>query len=543
MKKILLTLCFALVGLTNLWAGNFQVKIGGKYVTSDNYTNITAANGFTAVKSGTVTYDTLTYTLTLSNAVIEAESGMAIELTLTTTEYKIVLAEGTTNTVTTLASGNALRTRAPLTIEGGGAVTFNSASHNGIHMNYRGTSSYTLTIRNCTVTTIGKLCGIVGNDYGTLAIDNATLKATGTETASIEGVGNLTLTGGVSIKQPAGAEWNETEHAICMAGETAHVTSEVVITNADPMTVNDNMKLNATRYDVNKDGKFTLADLTLAASALNGKANFPITSLTLSHPTLRVAKGGASMLRVNVAPDNADYKALSWTTSNKYIADPDAVTSRVNICGHREGTCTITVTPAYGSDVSATCEVTVVDPLFFDNGPGYVDLGLPSGTLWATCNVGATSPEEVGYYFAQGETTPKAAYTASNYAYDHTEFEAAGEPFISWYYDAAQVYWGTHWRMPTNAQLTELLSSGYTTKTTTTLNGKKGYLITSKMDGYTDRSIFLPFTGYMAGSNNYSASTYPFLWSRNYGCHWDVVLTSEPSRTYYGGCIRPVWQR
>jgi hypothetical protein len=84
------------------------------------------------------------------------------------------------------------------------------------------------------------------------------------------------------------------------------------------------------------------------------------------------------------------------------------------------------------------------------NGHEYVDLGLPSGTLWATCNVGANSPEEYGDFFAWGEVEPKEEYTNENYTYTETSNVL---PLSA---DAANANWGEAWRMPTRNEQDEL---------------------------------------------------------------------------------------
>ena len=124
------------------------------------------------------------------------------------------------------------------------------------------------------------------------------------------------------------------------------------------------------------------------------------------------------------------------------------------------------------------------------DGHDYVDLGLPSGTLWATCNVGATNPEDYGDYYAWGETTTKSDYSESTYTYSGNPTELPTSA------DVAYVTWGSNWRMPSLAQFQEL--SSYTTTTWTTLNGFYGWLITSKLNG---TSIFLPAAWYRRGSS------------------------------------------
>ena len=110
----------------------------------------------------------------------------------------------------------------------------------------------------------------------------------------------------------------------------------------------------------------------------------------------------------------------------------------------------------------------------------YVDLGLPSGTMWATCNVGASSPEDCGDLFAWGEIHPKEIYNDSTYTFD-------GNPStLPSYRDAATMNWGQGWRMPTDGDFVELLSN--CAWRWTTINGVNGYIIR----GFNGNSIFLP---------------------------------------------------
>ncbi len=139
------------------------------------------------------------------------------------------------------------------------------------------------------------------------------------------------------------------------------------------------------------------------------------------------------------------------------------------------------------------------------NGHNYVDLGLPSSILWATCNVGANSPEGYGDYFAWGETEPKETYNWDTYRYCNgssttlTKYcfnaESGNDGFtdalttLEATDDAATANWGVGWRMPTNEEMSELLSN--CTHVWTTHNGVKGCLFT----GPNGNSIFLPAAG------------------------------------------------
>ncbi|MBQ4621338.1 MAG: hypothetical protein IJB28_01640, partial [Bacteroidaceae bacterium] len=112
-----------------------------------------------------------------------------------------------------------------------------------------------------------------------------------------------------------------------------------------------------------------------------------------------------------------------------------------------------------------------------------VDLGLPSGLRWATCNVGASSPEEYGDYFAWGETTTKSSYTSSNsttYNLSVPTLQSRGiigsDGNLTAAYDVATANWGGSWRMPTLDEMEELLNK--CTWTWTTQNGVKGRKVT-----------------------------------------------------------------
>ena len=148
------------------------------------------------------------------------------------------------------------------------------------------------------------------------------------------------------------------------------------------------------------------------------------------------------------------------------------------------------------------------------NGHEYVDLGLPSGLLWATCNVGASSPAGYGDYFAWGEITTKTEYNESNcptYGLTYSQLQSQGyidsEGNLTAQYDAATANWGGDWRMPTYEEQQELLNN--CTWTWTTQNGINGY----KVIGPNSNSIFLPAVGYCNGLSIGLVGSYGFYWS------------------------------
>ena len=200
---------------------------------------------------------------------------------------------------------------------------------------------------------------------------------------------------------------------------------------------------------------------------------------------------------------------------------------------------------------------------FTYNGGGtheYVDLGLPSGTLWATCNVGADTPEDYGHYFAWGETQPKDTYNWNTYQYcmgsNNTLTKYCNNSSYGYNGftdnlttllpedDAATANWGNGWRMPTKEEWQELYQN--TTHTWTTQNGVNGRLFTAS----NGNSLFLPAAGYrLDGSLGYAGSLgdywssslytgYPYYaWGLNFN---SVDSGMDYSYRDYGWSVRAV---
>ena len=164
------------------------------------------------------------------------------------------------------------------------------------------------------------------------------------------------------------------------------------------------------------------------------------------------------------------------------------------------------------------------------DGHEYVDLGLPSGTLWATCNVGADTPEGYGDYFAWGETAAKESYTWQTYKWCNVYFNTMTKYCTSSDYgtidnkteldpedDAAYVNWGSSWRMPTTEQQQELRNE--CTWTWTERNGVSGKLVT----GPNGNTIFLPATGEHHFNSFNKVGLHGWYWSRTLGSDDDPV--------------------
>ena len=167
----------------------------------------------------------------------------------------------------------------------------------------------------------------------------------------------------------------------------------------------------------------------------------------------------------------------------------------------------------------------------------YVDLGLPSKVKWATCNVGATTPEGKGNYYAWGEIDNKAPYTIENYIHNGVNLgDISGQEK----YDAATANWGGKWRMPTQTEMRELINN--CTWKWTSVNGVGGYEITSKKNG---NSIFLPGAGVYKISIGGNACYY---WTSTQNNNTSAYALNAPSNNVnisgynkeWGHPVRPV---
>lgn len=196
-----------------------------------------------------------------------------------------------------------------------------------------------------------------------------------------------------------------------------------------------------------------------------------------------------------------------------------------------------------------------------------VDLGL--SVRWATSNIGADIPSDYGNYYAWGEIETKSNYDWSKYKYcnnsgsNFTKYctnKSSGynnfideKTTLELSDDVANVIWGGNCRMPTKTEYEELVNSDNCTWTWTTQNGKKGYKVTSKKSGYTDRSIFLPAAGYRNSTSLNSAGSQGYYWSSSLDTShpydaWKLKFTSGAHGTYdYDGfgrdrgmSVRPV---
>ena len=282
-------------------------------------------------------------------------------------------------------------------------------------------------------------------------------------------------------------------------------------------------------------------------------------SVALDKSSVVLYVGRSEQLIATVLPVNAIDKTVTWSSSNTNVAtvDTDGHVTAVSV-----GSATITATTNDGN-LTATCKIMVTETPGPD--PEAVNLGL--SVKWASVNLGATSPEGYGDYYAWGETEPKSTYSWSTYKWSNsngTQFtkycpsgktdywggtgNPDGKSVLDLEDDAARANLGGNWRMPTDAEWKELQSK--CTWTWTTMNGVDGHKVTSKVSGYTDKWIFIPASGYRSGSSTYSVGSYVHMWSSSLytaNPQYALVLRFSPNsiersytQRYEGQTIRPV---
>ena len=258
--------------------------------------------------------------------------------------------------------------------------------------------------------------------------------------------------------------------------------------------------------EANNTGGDTAPDCTVSVSSTaGGTATVTLNSLAQGY-------------RLTATPEQG-YNFVNWTVNGEVVS----------------------VSNPYTASVTANTEfVANFEPDLYRESE-YVDLGLPSGIKWATCNVGANSPEEYGDYFAWGETEPKTTYKWSTYKWcngsDDTMTKYCDDSYwgtvdnkttLELTDDVARVNWGGKWRMPTKAEYDELMNTTNCTWIWTTQKGVSGYKVTSNVNGNT---IFLPAAGYRSYGNLYYAGSDGRYWSSS------LYTSSAYSVNFYSGDV------
>lgn len=333
------------------------------------------------------------------------------------------------------------------------------------------------------------------------------------------------------------------------------------------------------------EGTFQLSDRSLrnvTYHGLNAESGTTVQGsqsgifVTYTFNGLQRADGNGLVPTDNIRQYYKSANATSWQVNSEFTSanNTQTVTSRSGTvillaldCSSSLGS-QFSDIQSYAKDfidrVASNAAIHVERPFNNNGGFDYVDLGLPSGTLWATCNIGASAPENYGDYFAWGETkgynSGKTTFnwstykwckgsstTMTKYCTNRSYGTVDNKKELDLADDAAYVNWGPEWRMPTRTQFEELINSNYTTTTWTTRNGVSGRLITSKSNG---NSIFLPAAGYRGGSSLIYVGSYGRYWSRTlYESYpddaWDLGFNSSGIYTvnvgrYSGQSVRPV---
>lgn len=300
--------------------------------------------------------------------------------------------------------------------------------------------------------------------------------------------------------------------------------------------------------DVNKDGSVNIADVTMVVDIiLNGQKE-----LSISASEISLRKDNSATIVIM-----SGYGSYTVSSADTNIADASLSGSTVIITGKNGGNTVVKVIDTISGNMKDV-SVTVNDdtPVSYSkcpdgNHPHLIDLGLPSGTKWACCNVGADKPEAYGGYYAFGETEEIDVYDTSTYKlsrnkmYGNNNLDISGTEF-----DVAHVKWGGYWCMPTLDDIMELLDN--CTNEWTTHNNVNGIKFISKSNG---SSIFLPATGYRSsGYKDLNVGSYGTYWSstpsyNSYNVYEAYALGfgsngaewhTAGSDSFYGHSVRPV---
>ena len=396
------------------------------------------------IKSGTITWDAASHTLTLNKAVVEHSSETPYDYVypIRITEDATIVIKGECRLTTTgfVALGFEGTNSKNVTIQGDGSLYLSSIMR-GIYC-----KCTRLTIKDITLqTTKGINCGDAV--LCALKFDNVQADINGV----VERFGGSITFLNCAITFPVDAYIEHEEYGYFIAQGDGHRATHIIISRDGGSITGD----------VNGDHEVNIADINAVIDI--------------------ILSGSGNLTAADVNKDG-----------------------EINI-----------------ADVNAIIDLILGGGAPQDNHE-YVDLGLPSGTLWATCNVGANSPEQYGDYFAWGETAPKEVYTWETYKWCNGTWDSLTKYNFQNYYgtvdnkkelepadDAAQANWGLSWQMPTKAQQDELHE--HCNWQWTTMNGVNGYLGT----GPSGKTLFLPAAGYKDGTRIVSEGEFGYYWSHS----------------------------
>lgn len=453
--------------------------------------------------------------------------------------------------VTNITTDYAMAT-GEVTDEGGGTVsergicldTEHNPSIEGNHVaNGAGLGLFMVAMSNLTENTTYYVRAYATNEAGTAygeEVAFTTLTTPTVTTAAVTNIAEHTATGGGTVVNDNGSP--VLVRGICWSTSHYPTTSDSHATNGDGIgsfTVNMTGLTAHTTYYVR----------AYATNSVGTEYGDEVTFTTLTTPTVttaavtnigdHTATGGGNVTDDGGSPITV--RGICWgtshnpTTSNSHATSGSGTGSfTVNMTGlvahttyYVRAYATNSVGTEYGNEVSFT---TSEEPT-----GDWVDLGLPSGLLWATRNVGANSPEDYGDYFAWGENSPKSMYNWDTYIYgyvtDEYHLNLTKYNTVSDYGpidnlttlqpgdDAATANWGSGARMPTRQEWEEL--EDYCSSVWTTQNGVNGRRFT----GPNGNTLFLPAAGYRWDAELYGAGELGYYWSSS-------LNTDNPSRAW-----------
>ena len=313
-------------------------------------------------------------------------------------------------------------------------------------------------------------------------------------------------------------------------------------------------------------GKDTIETVVTPEPAKPEAKAIIVTGIKLSKTSVELHEGESATLKATVSPADATDKTVTWKSYDEQVASVSkagkvtakkvGTTTIVARCGNQESICNVTVVQKLDV-VQQQTQTSVSSKTGSDNGHEWVDLGLPSGTKWATCNVGASSPSGNGNYYAWGEINTKSYFLWTNY-----RFRTSGDIYASVRLnkyntdsdvgkvdnmkqldisdDAARANWGGRWHVPTKVQWEELDDK------CTWLWTRSGYKVT----GPNGKSITIPAAGDCYGTSTNYVGTCGNYWSSSLCADfpreaWFLFFDSEKHHVrghyrYYGRSIRPV---
>ena len=258
--------------------------------------------------------------------------------------------------------------------------------------------------------------------------------------------------------------------------------------------------------------------------------------LELSTDILELAAGSQQTVEIT---SGCGYYEVE--TSEETVATAVIENNNVTVTANGMGKAVITVKDTK-TNVTSTIEVTVIcwqSSLLTcpdEQHPHYIDLGLPSGTRWACCNVGAGKPEAYGEYYAWGETEANGIYSEDTYQHYNNGYVNIGDDIAGTEYDVARVKWGEPWEMPSKDKIKELLDN--CTSQWITMNNIQG----ARIIGTNGGSIFLPAAGFHENNEIRGINDGGYYWSStNYPStqgHANILASITENSIMHTPCFR-----